>query len=196
MKTKLGCVIAIVEIASLAALLFLLRHNTAGSHAAVWLVFALPLAFGLHVFEEFVFPGGASDWFRSYRPQFTAAYTPSYFFRINALPLVLSLGVSLGAFDYRGGFSSAGIRAWLAFVCIQGFNAIYHIRGAIETRNYSPGMVSGILFYLPLAVFSFAYLIRTGTVDVFSAIGCLLVGAISQSLFDRIKERAVKKARK
>ena len=194
MKTKLGGVIALVETASLAAAFLFLRHDVVRPHTVLLLVFALPIAFGLHVFEEFIFPGGASDWFKTYRPQYADAYTPSYFFKINAVPLLLSVLVCLGAFDFRGGFSFAGIRAWLAFASLQGFNALYHIRGAIETRKYSPGMVSAALFYLPLVIFGLACLLRTGTVDIFSAILCFLIGAASQPVFDRIKERRMKRA--
>lgn len=194
MKTKLGGVIALVEIASVTAMLFLLRQEGLPPHIGVSLVFFLPIAFGLHVFEEFIFPGSASDWFKTYRPQYADVYTPSFFFKINAIPLVLSVLVCLGAFDYVKGFSFGGIRAWLAFVSLQGFNAIYHIRGAIESKQYSPGMVTGSLLYLPLTVLGFIYLFQTGTVDILSAIVCIFIGAVSQSVFDRIKESSRKRA--
>jgi hypothetical protein len=195
MRTKSGGVIALIETASVTAMLFLLRQEGLPPHIAVSLVFFLPTAFGLHVFEEFIFPGGASDWFKTYRPQYADAYTPSYFFKINALSLVASVLVCFGAFDYRGRFSSGGIRAWLAFVSLQGFNAVYHIRGAIESKQYSPGMVTGTILYLPLTILSFVYLLRTGAVDLVSAIVCILIGAVSQSVFDRIKERSMKRQR-
>ena len=194
MKTKLGGIIALVELASVTAVLLLLKQEGLPPHVAVVLVFCLPIAFGLHVCEEFIFPGGAGEWFKAYRPQYAGAYTPSYFFKINAIPLGLSVLVCLGAFDYREGFSFGGIRAWLAFVSLQGFNGVYHLRGAIETRRYSPGMVTGTVLYLPLAILGFAHLLRTGAVDVFSAIVCLLIGAAAQPVFDRIKERRMAKA--
>jgi hypothetical protein len=193
MKTKLARVIAFTEIASVAAVPFLPRLGNLPPGKAVALVFFLPIAFGLHVCEEFIFPGGASDWFKAYRPQYADAYTPDYFFKINAIPLVLSVLVCLGAFDYRQGFSFGGIHAWLAFVALQGFNGVYHLRGAIEMKRYSPGMVTGTLLYLPLAIVGFAYLLRTGTVNVFSAVVCLLLGAVAQTVLDLIKARRLKK---
>ena len=75
MKTRLGGVISLIEIASVAALLFLLRQEGLPAKTGVSLVFFLPITFGLHVFEEFIFPGGANEWFKTYRPQYAEAYT-------------------------------------------------------------------------------------------------------------------------
>jgi hypothetical protein len=194
MKTRLAGVIGLVEIASGAALWLLLRQKGLPSHAALVLVFLLPVAFGLHVTEEFIFPGGAADWFKAYRPRYASAFTPSYLFKLNALPLVGSFLVCLGAFDYVGGFSFGGVRAWLAFVSLQGFNAAFHLRGTIELRRYSPGLVTGVLLYLPLAVLGFACLVHTGVVDLLSAVVCLLIGAVFQPVLDLIKERRMQPA--
>jgi len=194
MKTKLGVVVVLVEIASVAGVLFLRGQRGLPAPATVLLVFSLPMAFGLHVCEEFIFPGGAGDWFKAYRPQYADAYTPSYFLRINVLPLVAAVLVCLGAFDYRGGFSFAGIRAWLAFVSLQGFNGLYHLRGTLESRRYSPGLLTGILLYLPLTLVAFASLLRSGAVDFISAAACLLFGLGSQRMFDLLKERRLQRA--
>jgi hypothetical protein len=191
MKRKLGGVIALIEVASVAILFLLLGLEGIPSKIGVFLVFSLPIAFGLHVFEEFIFPGGASDWFRIYRPQFAKAYTDSYLFKVNALPLALSILVSLGTFDYKGGYSFFGIRAWLAFLFFLALNAVFHIRGTVRTRRYSPGLGVGILFYIPLAIISFTFLVGTGVVDVFSAIVCVAVGSLIQPILDFIKDRSL-----
>jgi uncharacterized protein with HXXEE motif len=194
MKRRLGGVIALIEIASITVLLVLLRQEVIPSKIGVTVVFLLPITFGLHIFEEFIFPGRASDLFKQYHPEYAKAYTDSYFFKINAIPLVVSFLASLGAFDYVRTFSFLGIRTWLAFLSLQGFNALYHMRGAIETKQYSPGMVTGTFFYLPLTILSYAYLFKTGVLDVVSAIICIGIGAASQSVFDYIKAHNMKKA--
>ena len=193
LATQLGGVIVLVEIASVSALLFLRGHKGLPAEFGVILVFLLPITFGLHVCEEFIFPGGGSDWFKLYRPQYAKAYTESYYFKVNAFPLVLSALVALGSFDYRGAFSYFGIRAWLAFLSFQVLNAIFHLRGTIQTKRYSPGVAAGVVLYLPLAIVSFIFLLKTGVIDPVSAVICALVGCLIQSVLDRIKNNDLKK---
>ena len=103
--------------------------------------------------------------------------------------------VTLGTFDFAGGFAFFGIRAWLAFLSFQALNAIFHIRGAMLTKQYSPGMSVSILLYLPLTVVAFTYLLRAGVVDIVSAIVCIAVGLLIQpALDDQIKNRNLKTA--
>jgi len=195
LAAKLGVVIVLVEIAAISALLFLLRRPELPAGTGVILVFLLPVTFGLHVWEEFVFPGKGADWFRAYHSEYGPAFKDSYFFKINAIPLVLALLVTLGTFDFAGGFSFWGIRAWLAFLCMQGFNVIFHIRGVIQlkTKQGAPGIVTACLLYVPLVVTSFAYLLKTGSVDVISAIICLAVGSLLQPALDLIKKQSMRK---
>ena len=192
MKTRLGAVIASIEIVSITALFFLLRQEGLPAKFGVSLVFFLPITFGLHVFEEFIFPGGSGNWFKIYHPQYAKAYTQSYFFKVNAIPLVLSVLLTFGTFDYAGAFSFFGIRAWLAFLSFLAINAIFHIRGTIETKHYSPGLVVSILLYLPLTIIGFTYLLRTGVVDIVSAIVCIAIGLLIQPVLDYIKKRNLK----
>ena len=195
MSRRLCGVIVVIEIASIAALLFLLRQAGLPPKFDLVLVFCLPITFGLHLFEEFIFPDGGADWFKLYHPEYMEAYTQSYFFKINAIPLVWALLVTLGTFDFAGGFTFFGIRAWLAFLTFQAINAIFHIRGSFKTNQYSPGLVTGTLLYLPLTIISFTYLLRAGVVDLASAVVCIAVGALIQPGLDRIKRRSVKAAR-
>jgi len=185
---KLLVVSIAIEVISLAALFFLLRQPGLPEAASVILVFCLPITFGLHVFEEFVFPGGGADWFRRDRPQFTQAMTDSYFFNVNAIPLVLSLLVTLGTFNFTGGFSFFGIRAWLAFLCFQAIHVGFsHLRGAIKARRYSPGMATGIALYLPLTIMAFVTLLRSGILDPVLAIVCIGLGYLILVFLDRLK---------
>jgi len=189
MKTRIGIVIILIEIASIAALLWFLNLGGMPEGFGRSLVFLLPIAFGLHVCEEFIFPGGAIQWFKQYHPEYAQAYTESYFFKVNAIPLALSLLVAFGTFDFAGGFSFFGIRAWLAFLSFLTINTIFHVRAVLETRKYSPGVGTSVLAYLPLAVFSLIYLLQTGAVDIFSAIVCISVGSCIQPVLDYIKKR-------
>jgi hypothetical protein len=92
-----------------------------------------------------------------------------------------------------GTYSLGGIRAWMTFQSILFVNAIFHIQGAILTKKYSPGMVSGIAFYSPLTIISFTYFLKTGAVDIFSAIVCLAIGVLFQPVLDYLKKSILKK---
>jgi hypothetical protein len=185
---RLGLVVAAVEIASVAALLFLLGQPGLPAKFGLVLVFGLPISFGLHVCEEFFFPGGGAAWFRLARPESAQVYTEGYFFWINAIPLGLAFLVTLGTFDFAGGYSFFGIRAWLAFLCFQAIQVVlFHLMGTIRLRRYSPGMVTNILLYLPLTVTAFVYLLRTGTVDPISAVVCIAVGFAIVAVIGRVR---------
>jgi hypothetical protein len=193
MKTRFIGLVAFVEAVSVALSLSLLKQEIIPDKIGLTLIWLLPVTFGLHVCEEFVLPGGFSDWNKSYRPQFAGAMTPSYLFKVNAIPGVATILTPLGVFDYVGGYSFGGIRSWHAFLSILAFNALYHIRGAIQTKQYSPGMVTSIVLYLPLTIVSFTYFLRTGVLDIFSAVVCIAIGSVFQSVLDYVKERIIKK---
>jgi hypothetical protein len=40
-------------------------------------------------------------------------------------------------------------------------NAVLHIRGAIVTKRYYPGVISGALIYIPLAVYAYTLFISS-----------------------------------
>ena len=55
-------------------------------------------------------------------------------------------------------------------------NAIFHIAGAIQTRRYSPGIVTGIALYLPLAIYGYWQFMGTGQVSIGAAVLATLIG--------------------
>jgi Protein of unknown function with HXXEE motif len=192
MKTWFIGLVAFIEAVSVAFFLFLRKQGIAPDKIGLTLVWLLPVTFGLHVCEEFVFPGGFFDWYKTYRPRFAPVVTPSYLFKINAFPGVATVLVALGTLNYMGGYSFGGIRSWLGFVSILAFNGVWHIRGAIQTRRYSPGLVTSIALYIPLAIVSGAIFFRKGVVDTLSAVVCLAVGLAFQPVLDSFKERRIR----
>jgi hypothetical protein len=169
MRTRLLGILGLIE-AVLAALLLrvLLTQTVFPSEMGLTLAWCLPIAFGLHVFEEFGFPGGLGEWSRANRPQTASSMTTAHFYRVNAIGGAAAMGDALGAFDYAGGYSFLGIRGWLAVVAWITFNALFHIRGTVESRRYCPGVVTSVALYLPLAVVAALYFVRQGAVDLLS----------------------------
>jgi hypothetical protein len=181
MKIKLFAAITLIEAVLITLLLFFLTQEMLPDKVGVTLVWIQPIAFGLHIAEEYVFPGG-----------FASRMTPSYPFKINAIGGIASALLSFGAFNYLGSYSFVEIRGWLFVMSALAFNGLEHIRGAILTKRYSPGMVTGIVLFLPLAVISYAYFLRNRIVDIPSALVCIALGSLAQPVLDFFHKRKIR----
>jgi len=134
----------------------------------ILLLWALPVALGLHVFEEFAFPGGLMQWCRDNKPK--KSKRGLYYFILNAAGIVGTLVLALIQ-------SVTGLKIYVAVVAIMAANAASHIRGTIQKRQYCPGTVSGGLLLLPLFAVSYWYLyLHTGKFDWLSAVVNVCVG--------------------
>lgn len=136
------------------------------------LAWSLAIAAAIHIFEEFVWPGGFQAWWRIYRPATAAGASDRFLVGINALLLVMTIITAMAVRYPRGN----GVAAWLTTAALLFSNAIFHIIGAIETKQYSPGMVSGILLYMPLALIGYTQFLRTGRASIGTAICAAILG--------------------
>ena len=191
-RSRLSWIIAVVEAASFSLLFLLVRQRVVADTVGVLLVFSLSIVFGLHVIEEFIFPGGFISWDNVFRPMYIN--TPaSYYVKVNTIPNTAALLLALGAFDYRGNYSFFGIRAWLAFLTFMAWNAVFHLRGAIHTRRYSPGMGTGLLLAIPLMIASYIHFKSSGVVDGVSMVLCAAFALAIQPILDFIKRAGLKR---
>lgn len=105
------------------------------------LVWLLVGAYAAHVVEEWF--GGFPQWFAvlAGRPLPADA-----FLTINAIALVV-MAASAAAATRRESFG------WLAIAIatIELVNGIAHLLGSIVTTSYSPGVITGVILYVPLA---------------------------------------------
>jgi Protein of unknown function with HXXEE motif len=135
------------------------------------LLWASLLAVTAHLVEEFVFPGGFLAWHRRYRPEHAASITPRFAIVVNGLLLFLLLAI-----DINGPSSPIGIFQWLTLAALLITNAAFHIRAVINTRAYSPGVVTAAFLYVPLGVYGYYWLLRTGAAPVGMAAVALVLG--------------------
>ena len=124
-----------------------------------------------HLVEEFVFPGGFLAWHRLYRPQHAASITARFALIVNGLLLFLLLAIGI-----NGPGSPIGIFQWLTLAALLVTNAAFHIRAVINTRAYSPGVVTAAFLYVPLGVYGYYWLLRTGAASVGTASVALVLG--------------------
>ena len=136
-----------------------------------WL-FAAPLfAVSIHIFEEFVFPGGFPQWYAEYRPEIATSLTMRMLLLINAL--LVTICACLAIADPN----SSNAMPWMIVASILFWNAIFHARATFRTQRYSPGLISGLLLYIPLSFFGYFQLVRDGLTSVEAAAGSFVLGS-------------------
>ncbi len=99
---------------------------------------------------------------------------------VNALLLVACVSVGIsgmpGAGMVVGGVrlrsavpASLSVPGWLAPVALLFSNAVFHLVGTYQTKRLSPGVRTGLLLYVPLALVGYWHFIRAGQVSVIAA---------------------------
>lgn len=152
-----------------------------------WLFWAPLVAAALHIVEEFVYPGGFADWDRAYRPSIAKSITPTLHIVVNALLLFACLTVGIagmpGAAMVVGGQrlrsvvpESLAVPAWLTLAALLASNAVFHLVGTYRTKRLSPGVRTGLLLYIPLALVGYGVFLRAGRVSIVTAAVAALLG--------------------
>jgi hypothetical protein len=154
----------------------------------MWLWWAPLIAAVLHMTEEFALPGGFGDWDRAYRPSIRGSITPKLHVIVNLLLLALCISVGLAGFGEIGatlgpvharspippGLADA---SWVALAALLFSNAVFHVVGTIQSRRYSPGVVTGVLAYMPLALFGSWRFIHGGMSTMAALVAVVLGGS-------------------
>lgn len=157
------------------------------SDAALRLVLWLPCACVLvHVFEEFVWPGGFLAWHRTRSPELAASITPRFAAVANLVLVAATVVLGVMGPDW-----SRSLSLWFVLAALLAENAVWHIHGAIRTREYSPGLVTGVVLYLPLLMGGLWYFlgVRGASLGIV-LVGCV-IGATYQFLSDFLHRRSL-----
>jgi hypothetical protein len=137
------------------------------SNIFLWIPVA---AIAAHLVEEFVWPGGFASWYRRYPPGHTTAVSPRFLWIINIAFVALALLPPLL------GPSPRGLALWLTIAMVAAANAVFHIVAVVRTRGYSPGVVTSIVLYLPLAIIGGAFLSRHALVSTGTLVEAIVIG--------------------
>jgi len=141
-----------------------------------WLWWAPLAATALHILEEFVYPGGFAEWDRNYRPAIRNSITPRLHIIINGALLLLCIQVGLlaGANDPQE--RTIGVAIWLTVAALLFSNALFHVIGTIRTRTRSPGLITAIVLYVPMAIVGYWQFVGSGEASWGIAIAAGIVG--------------------
>lgn len=124
-------------------------------------VFWMPLAAAsAHIFEEFVWPGRFAAWYRSYRPDIAPSMTGPFLVWINGALLFGCFAVGV---DEK---TIVGPAFFLAMCGLLAGNAVFHLAATLRKHQYSPGVVTGTLFYLPLAAYGYWSTVNSGRISI------------------------------
>ena len=135
-----------------------------------WLLWAPLAAAAAHIFEEFVWPGGFMSWYRRYREPSVSSITPRFLVIVNVILLSVCVNAALAT------STSFGVAYWIAVSAILASNGLWHLWAAVRGSSYSPGMVTGVVLYLPLVIYGCVHFLKSGSVPIGSAIVALLIG--------------------
>ena len=110
------------------------------------------------------------SWYRRYRGPSVSSITPRMLIIVNVVLLAACVNVALS------GGEPAGIVYWIAISAILASNGLWHGWAAIKGRTYSPGMVTGLFLYVPLAVYGCIHFLKSGSVSVGGAVVAAMIG--------------------
>jgi hypothetical protein len=152
-----------------------------------WLRWTLLPAACVHIFEEFVFPGGFPAWYRTYRAV-PSRITLRFLVIVNVALVVVCLNVGLV------GRNPVGVPFWLVISALLSANGLWHGWASYKSRSYSPGVITGLMIYVPLAVYGYVKVLGSGAVSIWTALVAFAVGASYQVWSAAYHNRGVRKA--
>ena len=130
--------------------------------------FVILAAAVLHVFEEYAWPGGFPAFMRRMAPRFAPAVTTPFAVVINgAFLLLCAIATLIGPAASVFGLSVAALLI---------VNGLTHIGSALRAGRYAPGLVTGVLLYLPLGAYAFYAALTSGWVSPRQALTAGLLG--------------------
>jgi hypothetical protein len=101
----------------------------------------------IHMGEEYFYPGGFMDSMKRLNPRFAHKVTTPMAVIINGLQLLLCIAaIVVGKNNLIFSMSVAG----LLFI-----NGLMHIMGCIRVKGYAPGVITGVLLYIPVSVYAY-----------------------------------------
>ena len=136
-----------------------------------------PLAYAVHHFEEHIL-FNFRDWRLLYFPDSNALTTELVFMILTTITLLYVLLQNV--FESK----AAAMSALLFLMATQVQNALFHLGATLYFWDFSPGLYTALLLYLPVNFLIFRRALEEGWVTVRSLIVLFVFGGISFWLFE------------
>ena len=128
----------------------------------------------LHMVEEYFYPGGFMELMKGFNPKFSRFVAVRMAVIINGLQLVLCvLAMIVGRNQPVFSMSIAG----LLFI-----NALMHIGASARRKGYAPGVVTGLLLYLPLSIYAYGLFLNSSLLTAGGILATGLLGLFYQAI--------------
>jgi len=105
----------------------------------------------LHQFEEYVYPGGFKNYFNN------RIYNPFGFFKnkiSDKAVIWVNVVFGWGVYGIVAIFFHDNHTLVMIFVAVLLINGLLHFGVSFSVRDYNPGVVTGAILFLPLAIYS------------------------------------------
>lgn len=129
----------------------------------LWALAAVSL---VHIVEEYSL--GFLNWFRAALPKLAPAITAGWALVINILFVGWLVAVAAA--------STLPPAVRLSGAAIVLVNALLHVAFTIRTRRYSPGLVTGVVLYVPCGVATYAAADREHILNAMTLAGSICLG--------------------
>jgi hypothetical protein len=157
------------------------RSSTRWQYRDPALLWLLPATYVAHVAEEGWLAGGFVRWAAE---TMGGRLTDGMFLAGNALGIVLTIAaVRLAVRDARHGWLAVGLAATFAL------NAATHAGASLATRTFSPGLLTGVVFWIPLGLLILLRAWHQARVRTFW--GGMAAGAVTQMVVMALALRGV-----
>lgn len=138
-------------------------------------VFAAFLTVSLiHMGEEYIYPGGFMDLMKRLTPGFAPLVTVRLAAIVNGLQVLLCI-VALAVARRNLAFS-------LSVASLLFINGVIHIIASIRRRGYAPGVITGVVLYLPLSVYAYHLFWASGELTMSEGVISGLLGMLYQAV--------------
>jgi hypothetical protein len=75
------------------------------------------------------------------------------------------------------GRRGAGVPYWLTIAALTCSNGCWHAWASFKSREYSPGVITGVAIYIPLAIYGYIHFLCSGAVSTTAALLAAIIGA-------------------
>jgi hypothetical protein len=124
--------------------------------------------------EEYFYPGGFMDVMKRLNPKFAPLVTVPMAVIINGLQLLLCIcAIVIGPKVLAFSMSIAA----LLFI-----NGLIHIAGCLKAKGYAPGVITGVLLYIPFSLYAYYVFVGSGRLTPNQVIVTGTVGLLYQAV--------------
>lgn len=139
-----------------------------------WIFGAILAVTIIHMGEEYVYPGGFTDVMKRLNPKFAPLMTAPTIVIINGLQVLLCI-VAMAVGKNALAFSMSV--AALLFI-----NGLMHILGCVRVKGYAPGVITGVLLYIPLSTYAYYVFISSSQLTPGGAVAAGVLGLLYQAV--------------